>query len=169
MKGAPRRILGIDPGVATTGWGVIDCQGKDRVAVVHYGSIITVSKDARGERLLSIFHELSTVIKKYAPQEAAVEELFFNRNVKTALSVGEARGVALLCATFHGIQVYEYTPLEVKQAIVGYGRATKYQVSYMVGQILGIEKPITPDDTADALAVALCHAFCRDLRDGNKC
>jgi len=161
-KGA-LRILGIDPGVATTGFGIVDWTGN--VAhTVHYGFIGTPPHRKTPQRLEMIFRELQELIRCYRPEEVAVEELFFNKNSKTAISVGEARGVVLLCAALFDLPVYEYTPLEVKQAIVGYGRATKNQVIYMVGKLLGIAERITPDDVADALAVGLCHAFSLKMR-----
>ncbi|MGC8778398.1 MAG: crossover junction endodeoxyribonuclease RuvC [Candidatus Caldatribacteriaceae bacterium] len=158
------RILGIDPGVAITGFGIVDWREGEEAHLAHCGFVGTSSKEKVPERLERIFRELSGIIEVYQPEEVAVEELFFNKNSKTAISVGEARGVVLLCAALHGLPVYEYTPLEVKQAIVGYGRATKNQVIYMVGKLLSIAERITPDDVADALAVALCHAFSLRMR-----
>lgn len=152
------KILGIDPGIALTGFGLLNIEG-DTLHVVHAGCIVTPENLSRAERLRSLFEDLKALFVTHAPQEVAVEELFFNRNVKTAFSVGEARGVVLLCAALHEVPVYEYTPLEVKQAVVGYGRATKSQVAYMVRQILQCEQIPGPDDVADALAVAVCHAF----------
>lgn len=153
-------ILGVDPGTAITGFGIIESftQGNS-LRVVDCGFIATDKGLPASARLKLIFEDLKTVIEKFAPQEMAVEELFFNKNSKTAISVGEARGIVLLCAALYQVPVYEYTPLEVKQSIVGYGRATKNQVIYMVRQILNIEEEINPDDVADALAVAICHAF----------
>lgn len=161
------RILGIDPGVATTGFGIVDWKGRKEGIVVHYGFIGTPSDREIAERLGQIFRELNEIIEVYQPQEVAVEELFFNKNSKTAISVGEARGVALLCAELHQLPVYGYTPLQIKQAVVGYGKATKNQVIYMVRQLLGIAETITPDDVADALAVALCHAFLRRIEEAH--
>ncbi|MEN3187330.1 MAG: crossover junction endodeoxyribonuclease RuvC [Atribacterota bacterium] len=159
MTKHPLRILGVDPGVALTGFGIVGWEEGERVTAIHYGFIETPLRKKVPERLAQIFQEFNTLIGTYRPEEVAVEELFFNKNSKTAISVGEARGVVLLCAALHGIPVYEYTPLQVKQAIVGYGRATKSQVIYMVQQLLQITEEINPDDIADALAVALCHAF----------
>ncbi len=152
------KILGIDPGIALTGFGLLDVEGST-LRVLHAGCIVTEQHLTPAERLRSLFENLRALFVIHAPEEVAVEELFFNRNAKTAFSVGAARGVVLLCAALHGVPVYEYTPLEVKQAVVGYGRATKSQVAYMVRQILQCERIPGPDDVADALAVAVCHAF----------
>lgn len=152
------RVLGVDPGIALTGFGVVEVEG-DSFVLLEAGCIATEKYLSPSERLRSLFEGLSVVFDKYRPREVAVEELFFNRNTKTAFSVGAARGVILLCAALHEVPVYEYTPLEVKQALVGYGRATKNQVNYMVRQILRCVEIPGPDDVADALAVAVCHAF----------
>jgi crossover junction endodeoxyribonuclease RuvC len=152
------RVLGVDPGVALTGFGVVEVEG-DNLVLLEAGCIATEKRFSPSERLRSLFESLGVVFDQHRPQEVAVEELFFNRNAKTAFSVGAARGVILLCAALHEVPVYEYTPLEVKQALVGYGRATKNQVNYMVRQILRCVEIPGPDDVADALAVAVCHAF----------
>lgn len=158
-------ILGVDPGTAITGFGVIESHSQGQfLKMVDSGFIVTDKKLPPGERLKVIFEGLMAVIEKVVPQEMAVEELFFNKNSKTALAVGEARGIVLLCAALYQLPVYEYTPLEVKQSVVGYGRATKGQIIYMVRQILNIEEEISPDDVADALAVAICHAFHSGMR-----
>ena len=151
------RILGIDPGLATIGWGVIDTTGARHKAVA-YGAIITPAGTPTEKRLVMIFAELEAIIKKYQPEVMAVEELFFNTNITTGIRVAEARGVILLCAERCGVELAEYTPLQVKQAVVGYGRAEKKQVITMVTMLLGLPKPPSPDDTADALAIAVCHA-----------
>ena len=151
------RILGIDPGLATIGWGVIDTTGVKHKALA-YGAIITPAGTSTEKRLALIFAELEAIIKKYQPEVMAVEELFFNTNITTGIRVAEARGVILLCAERCGIELAEYTPLQVKQAVVGYGRAEKKQVITMVTMLLGLPKPPSPDDTADALAIAVCHA-----------
>lgn len=151
------RILGIDPGLATIGWGVIDTTGVKHKALA-YGAIITPAGTPTEKRLALIFAELEAIIKKYQPEVMAVEELFFNTNITTGIRVAEARGVILLCAERCGIELAEYTPLQVKQAVVGYGRAEKKQVITMVTMLLGLPKPPSPDDTADALAIAVCHA-----------
>lgn len=153
------RILGIDPGLATVGWGVIDSErGVQRP--VAFGSIKTPAHTLIESRLLMIENDLSEIIKKYQPDEMAVEELFFNTNITTGIAVAEARGVILCTAHKFGVKISEYTPLQVKQAVVGYGKAEKRQVIAMVTSILKLPSPPKPDDTADAVAIALCHAQC---------
>lgn len=150
-------ILGIDPGYAIVGWGVIETVGvKQRV--IAYGSIQTQAGVPIVERLERIFLGMNELIEKYKPDEMAVEELFFNTNTTTAIVVAEARGIILLAAKLKGVKIAEYTPLQVKQAVVGYGRAEKKQVITMVTQLLNLPAPPKPDDTADALAIAVCHA-----------
>jgi crossover junction endodeoxyribonuclease RuvC len=151
------RILGIDPGYAILGYGIIDYVGN-RFEVVAYGSITTNSKMKMPDRLCKLYFELGNIIEKYRPDEASVEELFFNSNAKTAIMVGQARGVAVLACAEKGLCISEYTPLQIKQALVGYGRAEKKQIQYMVKMLLNLEKVPKPDDTADALAAAICHA-----------
>lgn len=155
------RVLGLDPGTATTGYGVIDGEG-DGLRMLTYGAIITPPDMPMPERLRLIYLAATELINAQQAGAVAVEKLFFNRNVTTALSVGQARGVLLLAAANAGIAVYEYTPLEVKQALVGYGRATKPQVQQMVKMVLGLDFTPHPDDAADALAVAVCH--CQSAR-----
>lgn len=150
-------ILGIDPGYAIVGWGVIEYVGNS-FKTLGYGSIQTPAGMAPEQRLAEIYRGMKTIIEKYRPAQMAVEELFFNTNSKTAIMVAEARGIILLSATLEGVPIAEYTPLQVKQAVVGYGRAEKKQVITMVTSILGLPKPPKPDDTADALAIAVCHA-----------
>ncbi len=150
------RILGIDPGIAITGYGIIDKTGNNFRSVA-YGKVTTGTEMDTCKRLMHIYENLLKVIEGYKPQCAAVEELFFNKNAKTAIIVGQARGVALLAAANTGLDLYEYTPLQVKQAVVGYGRAQKRQVQELVKLLLGLEDIPRPDDVADALAVALCH------------
>jgi len=154
-------VLGVDPGTATTGYGIISIRkGSGTVKAVKYGAIVTQKELSLPERLYIIYQEINQLINNYHPAEVAVEEIFFNKNSKTAISVGEARGVILLNAAMQSIPVFEYTPLQVKQSVVGYGRAKKEQVIYMVKTILNIQEiKLTPDDAADALAVAICHAF----------
>lgn len=151
------RILGIDPGVAIVGWGVLEAAGS-RLRPVAYDAITTPSTDPIERRLLTIDQLLTGILKKYQPDAMAVEELFFNTNQTTGIMVAEARGVILTAATRLGIPTFEYTPLQVKMAVVGYGRAEKKQVISMVTTLLGLPKPPKPDDTADALAIAMCHA-----------
>lgn len=157
-------ILGIDPGTAITGYGLVRQIGGRRVELVDYGVIRTPSRLPMAERLRQLYHELADVIANYRPDEAAVEELFFSRNVTTALSVGQARGVAILAAAEAGLSVHEYKPREIKQAIVGYGNASKEQVQEMVRVLLGIDEIPHPDDAADAVAVAICHIHSAPLQ-----
>ena len=149
-------ILGIDPGFAIVGWGVLECvRGKFRV--MGYGSIQTKAGLPIEERLAQIYDGMNTIIDKYKPEVMAVEELFWNTNQKTGICVAEARGTILLSAYQKKLKIFEYTPLQVKQAVVGYGRAEKKQVITMVTTLLNLPKPPKPDDTADALALAICH------------
>ncbi len=150
------RILGIDPGYAIVGFGVVESSGFN-FDVVNFGVITTPANIPIEDRLLMIFNDLNTVIERYKPEEMAIEELFFNTNHTTGIPVAEARGVILLCAKMHGIPVFEYTPLQVKQAVVGYGRAEKHQVIAMTTSMLKLPAPPKPDDAADALAIAICH------------
>lgn len=150
------RILGIDPGYAILGYGILDKVGN-HFSVVTYGSILTDAKMDMPSRLRTLYDNLSSIIAEYRPDEAAIEELFFNNNAKTAILVGEARGVAVLACAHGQLKISEYTPLQIKQALVGYGRADKKQVQSMVKAILHLEKVPKPDDTADALAAAICH------------
>ena len=154
------RILGIDPGLATVGWAVID-SARGRLAPVAYGAILTPAHTDIEARLLMIKSDLEAIISKYEPEEMAIEELFFNTNITTGIAVAEARGVILCTAHAQGVKISEYTPLQVKQAVVGYGRAEKQQVIAMVTTILKLKSPPKPDDTADAVAIAICHAQCR--------
>ncbi len=151
------RILGIDPGNAIMGYGILDYSGN-RFTPVDYGCLRSSAGVPQHIRLQKLYNELNNLLKKYQPGCLAVEEIFFNRNTKTALVVGQARGIVLLAAAEAGIDVYEYTPLQVKQAAVGRGRAEKGQVQYMVKIILNLPEIPRPDDVADALAVAICHA-----------
>lgn len=151
----PRIILGIDPGIADTGYGVIEDDGG-LLRCLAYGSIKTSPKDDLITRLKDLYDELSSIIKKYQPQLAAVEELFFNKNVRTALIVGQARGVALLALKQHNLSIINLTPSQVKQAVSAYGQASKLQVQKMVKLILNLKELPQPDDAADALAAAIC-------------
>ena len=150
-------ILGIAPGYAIVGYGVIEYKNM-RFRTLAYGAITTPAHTNSEDRIKVIYDELDTLIKMYSPDCMAIEELFFNTNQKTASMVAEARGVMLLCAVNNGLKIYEYTPLQVKQAVVGYGRAEKKQVIAMVVNFLNLEKKPKLDDTADALAIAVCHA-----------
>ncbi len=151
------RVLGIDPGTAATGWGVID-HGDGKSRLVGHGAIVTSARDVPHERLFQIYRELLAVIDALRPQAAAIEELFGGVNLKAALSVGQARGVAVLACAERGLAPFDYTPLRIKQAVVGYGRAGKAQVQQMVKVLLGLPQAPAPDHAADALAVAICHA-----------
>jgi crossover junction endodeoxyribonuclease RuvC len=150
-------VIGIDPGTAITGYGLLRENADASLAVVDYGVILTQSALPMAERLLELHQRLSEILLLHRPNSGAVEKLFFHRNVTTALSVGQARGVALLAMASAGIRIGEYTPLEVKQAVVGYGGADKNQVQQMVRAILELPELPKPDDAADALAVAICH------------
>lgn len=157
------RILGIDPGIGRTGWGVVDSlHGK--YTAQSFGCIETFPNLATHERLQVLFEKIQALLQEYKPDAFAIEELFFNTNAKTALVVGQARGVALLAAAQHKTQLAIYTPLQVKIAVTGYGRADKGQVGQMVKTILRLPAVPKPDDTADALAIALTHAFSAKLR-----
>lgn len=150
-------ILGIDPGFAIVGYGVVAYE-KGEYRTVDFGKITTPAKIPLYKRLKMIYDALSLLIENYKPDVMAVEELFFNSNVKTAIAVGHARGVILLAAANNNVPLAEYTPLQIKQAVVGYGRADKNQVQQMVKSFLKLKEVPKPDDTADALAVAICHA-----------
>ena len=151
------RILGLDPGIATVGFGIVDTE-KNRQRLVACGVITTPAHTPLTQRLDQIYTDLEELIRTYQPEVMSVEELFFNTNITTGISVAQGRGVILLCAFRFGLRIYEYTPLQVKQAVVGYGRAEKKQVMDMVRRILGLSAPPKPDDAADAVALALCHA-----------
>lgn len=152
--GIPTRILGIDPGIERTGWGVVDSRGHDLKAV-DYGCILTPKEDSLAKRLLLIHQSLCQIVDKHHPEVVAVEQIFFAKNAKSAIDVGHSRGVCLLVAASRGLPVEEVTPLQVKSSMVGYGKATKEQVGVMVKQVLGLAKVPRPDDTCDALAVAV--------------
>ncbi len=149
-------VLGIDPGVAITGYGLLTGPAEG-ARLVASGVITTSPTFSLSERLLVLHQELSDLIARYRPEVAAIEELFFGRNARTALAVGHGRGVTLLTLAEAGLTVHEYTPMQVKQAIVGYGLADKKQVQEMVRLLLHLEEVLRPDDAADAVAVALCH------------
>jgi crossover junction endodeoxyribonuclease RuvC len=150
-------ILGIDPGVASTGYGIIEKQGN-KLNFIDCGLISTKKEAKLTERLFEIYKKLSSLIKKYSVDVMAVEKLFFNKNVKTAMSVGEARGVIFLAGSKNKIEIFEYTPLQVKMALTGYGVADKTQIGKMVKMLLNLSVVPKPDDVSDALAIALCHA-----------
>lgn len=150
-------IMGVDPGTAITGFGLIQYYGN-RFSLVECGCIRTPAGEPMAERLQTLYRGLVDIISRNSPEQFALEELFFNKNTRTALAVGHARGVAMLAAAESGLPVFEYTPLQVKQAVAGYGRAGKTQVQFMVKTILAMPDAPAPDDVADALAVAICHA-----------
>lgn len=149
-------IIGIDPGIAILGYGVLE-YSNNKFKVIDYGAITTTPKNTMPERLEIIYNSLDELLTKYKPDAIAFEELFFNQNAKTALVVGHARGVAVLSAQIKKINIYEYTPLQVKQAVTGYGRADKKQIQQMVKILLNLREAPKPDDVADALAIAICH------------
>jgi crossover junction endodeoxyribonuclease RuvC len=149
-------VLGIDPGTAITGWGVVAKEGNE-LTLVDYGTVRTSQDTSMPERLQAIYGELGQVISHHQPTAVAVEQLFFSKNVRTAMVVGQARGVALLAVADAGVPLHEYTPLEVKQSVSGYGKATKEQVQKLVQMLLGLDSVPQPDDAADAIAVAICH------------
>jgi len=152
------RILGIDPGTGILGFGVIDYEPGGKFKLVDGGVIRTPAKQPDSERLLTIYEELTEIIERNKPEIMAVEKLFFAQNVTTAMSVSQARGVVLLCGEQNKLTLFEYTPLQIKQALTGYGRAEKKQIQEMVRTILGLEQIPKPDDCADALACAITHA-----------
>lgn len=152
-----RRVLGIDCGTAIVGWSMIELVGHKTMKVLDYGDIRTPAKTALPVRLKMIYDALITLIEKFSPNEMAVESLYFNKNTTTAISVAEARGVMLLAGEVHGLKVSSYTPLQVKMAVTGYGRAEKKQVQAMVARILNLKEIPKVDDAADALAIAVCH------------
>lgn len=152
------RILGIDPGTGILGFGVVDIDAKGKASLIDAGVIRTPVKQADSDRLFTIYEELTEVIKDLKPDIMAVEKLFFAQNVTTAMSVSQARGVVLLMGKQYKMELHEYTPLQIKMALTGYGRADKKQVQEMVRVILGLKEIPKPDDCADALAAALCCA-----------
>ena len=151
------RILGIDPGYAIVGWGLIDYSGA-RLTPVAFGAITTQAGENFPDRLVKISEKLSNILDRFKPQALSIEKLYFNSNTTTAIDVAQARGVIVLEAARRNIDIFEYTPLQVKQAVVGYGRAEKKQVMEMTRELLKLKEVPKPDDTADALAIAICHA-----------
>ena len=157
-------ILGIDPGYAILGYGIIEKTGN-RFRPVDYGAVTTPKEMPMDRRLEHLYDELREIIEEYRPEAASIEQLYFNNNAKTAINVGQARGVAVLACIKGGLEIAEYTPLQIKQALVGYGRADKKQVQFMVKTMLNLPEVPKPDDTADALAAAICHGHSADSRD----
>jgi crossover junction endodeoxyribonuclease RuvC len=163
MKQEKMSIIGIDPGTAITGWAIIEAE-RGKKKIIASGYIATRPKIPNPIRLKEIFNDLEKIIQKYQPQEAAVEKLFFFKNLKTVMAVSEARGAILLTLEKAGLTIFEYTPLEVKQALTGYGRAEKKQIQFMVKNILKLKSVPKPDDVADAMAIALCHLEGRKMK-----
>jgi crossover junction endodeoxyribonuclease RuvC len=164
----PLRILGIDPGTATTGWAILE-EGNDcQSALLAYGHISTDKNLSDEARLLEISKDLEAIIKKYKPQEAAVENIFFFKNQKTVIKVAESRGAILLTLMNNSVRVFSYTPLQVKQALTGYGRAEKKQIQLMTKSIMNLKELPKPDDVSDAIAVAICHANSRKMENLKK-
>jgi len=156
-------VIGIDPGTALTGYGIVEELRNQSLRVIDFGVIRTESTDKPEIRLKIIFTQLNEILSLYKPETGAVEKLFFQRNTRTAMSVGQARGVAILSLAEAGLSVSEYGPVEIKQAVVGYGRASKNQVQQMVKMLLNLQEIPKPDDAADALAVAICHIHSRKM------
>ena len=156
------RILGIDPGYAIMGWGIIDKKGNS-IETVAYGAVTTDKDMPMPERLKHLYSSLMEIIAEYHPDEASIEELYFNSNAKTVIYVGEARGVAILACCNSGVEIYEYTPLQIKTSITGNGRAVKKQVQAMVQKLLKLDEVPKPDDTADAIAAAICHSYVGEM------
>lgn len=150
-------VLGIDPGTATTGYGLVEYRGG-KARMVHYGTILTPAKMEMPLRLCKINQGINLLLQEYRPEAVAVEQIFYHKNAKTVITVAQSRGVILMTAASAGLPIAEYTPLQVKQAVVGYGNADKRQVQLMVQKMLSLEQPPQPDDAADALAIAICHA-----------
>ena len=149
-------IMGVDPGTAITGYGVVKLENNRHIAL-GYGAIRTPANQCTSSRLETIYEGLTDLIAEFNPDCLAVEELFFNKNVASALAVGQARGVAILAGAHAGLTVSEYTPLQVKMAVTGYGKASKEQVAYMIKMLLGLAEAPKPDDVTDALAICVCH------------
>lgn len=164
VTASPRIIMGLDPGLATTGYGVVEQRGNSLRSLEH-GVVSTPAGVDLHLRLSMAFDQITELLARFRPEATAVESLFFNVNVRTALAVGQARGVALLACARDGCALFEYTPQQVKQAVVGYGKADKRQVQEMVRMLLALPEIPRPDDAADALGVAICHAHTRGVRD----
>jgi crossover junction endodeoxyribonuclease RuvC len=151
------RVLGIDCGTECTGYGVVDQHSSGRLEFVVSGAIHLPKREAMPKRLATVFTDLSHIIYTNSPHMVAIEEVFYSVNAKSALKLGQVRGVAMLAASSAGLEVAEYSPLSIKSAVVGYGKAEKTQVQHMVAHLLGLAEPPTPSDAADALAIAICH------------
>jgi crossover junction endodeoxyribonuclease RuvC len=149
-------ILGIDPGLANAGYGLIQYE-KKKIELIDYGCILTYKKDTFSLRIKKIYYKIKEIIEKYNPHEVVIEEIFFSKNVRSALTVSKVHGMVAITVALMGLELYEYTPLQIKQAIVGNGRAEKYQVQSMVKILLNLSEIPQPDHAADALAAAICH------------
>ncbi len=149
-------ILGIDPGLANTGYGLIRYE-KKKIELIDYGCVLTYKKDTFSLRIKKIYYKMKELIEKYNPHEVAIEEIFFNKNVRSALTVSKVHGMVAITVALAGLELYEYTPLQIKQATVGNGRAEKHQVQSMVKILLNLSEIPRPDHAADALAAAICH------------
>lgn len=160
-------ILGIDPGIGRTGYAFLEKKGKNKQKLLTHGCLTTPTKKPAYKRLQILYNELNKLIKKYKPNIMAIEKLFFNTNAKTAIVVGQAMGAILLCASKFDLDIYELTPLQVKVALTGYGQADKTQVRKMVMALLDLKKKPTPDDAADAIAIALCCALINPILSEN--
>ena len=158
------KVLGIDPGTATTGWAVLE-ESKGKVDPIAFGHISTSPKNSVSDRLKEVADNLADIIEEYKPQEAAIEDIFFFKNQKTAVKVSQSRGAMLLTLENKRVRIFSYTPLQVKQALTGYGRAEKKQIQIMVKNILKLKSIPKPDDTADAIAIALCHLNSRKINN----
>lgn len=150
------RIIGVDPGYAIVGFGILDYEGG-RFKTIDYGAITTHKDTPFEKRLQEIYEDFTYILEKHKPDKLALERLFFLNNQKTAIDVAQARGIIILACSQYGVEINEYTPLQVKQSVVGYGKAVKKQVQDMTKKILGLKEVPKPDDTADALAIAICH------------
>ena len=153
--------MGIDPGLATVGFGIVD-YSRNNFSAVEYGAVLTPAGTKTEYRLEEIYGNIDELINAFRPDAVSIEKLYFNTNEKTAVNVCQARGVILLAATKNKIPIYEYTPLQIKQAVTGYGRADKKQIMYMVTKLLKLAREPHPEDTADSLAEAICHAYSSD-------
>ncbi|MEW6409612.1 MAG: crossover junction endodeoxyribonuclease RuvC [Nitrospirota bacterium] len=166
------KVLGIDPGSITCGFGIIEDSeldsGGQNLLHIASGSIETSRLNLFSERIKEVFDSISNIIEKYNPDEMAIESLFFSKNVKAALRLGEIRGATILAAVNAGIPVFEYTPLEIKKSVVGYGSAAKHQIQYMIGEILHLRESSCNEDAADALALAICHINNRKSKIENR-
>jgi len=158
-------IMGIDPGLAKAGWGIIKAGDDSSISILKYGCISTSNTSSFSERLAVLYNKFIDIIKEYKPEEVAVEELFFAKNSKTAIDVAQARGAIILAMNHSNIRVSEYTPLQIKQAVVGYGRAEKNQVQFMVRSLLKLKQIPKPDHASDALAAAICHSSSRRMKE----